>query len=36
MNEHLMNRIISQLRMRLVLHCEEDSQMLAWTHNFAS
>ena len=26
MNEDLMNRIISQLRMRVVLHCEQDSQ----------
>jgi hypothetical protein len=26
MNEDLMNRIISQLRTRVVLHCEQDSQ----------
>lgn len=26
MNEDLMNRIISQLRMRVVLHCEQDIQ----------
>jgi hypothetical protein len=31
-----MNRIISQLRMRVVLHCAQDSQTLAWTRTFAS
>ncbi len=36
MNEHLMNRLISQLRMRVVLHCEQDAQTLACVHNFAS
>lgn len=36
MNEDLMNRTISQLRMSLVLHCGQDPQMLAWMRNFAS
>ena len=36
MNEDLMNRIISQLRMRVVLHCGQDSRRLAWMRNFAS